>query len=366
MRRDRWRRFVALTLWGACLVGCGATRTVPSEPGSRGAESSRERALDGESHRSAFVRALEPDRWVAPLGREHPLIGRVFSPRRAAFVPPDEVVRDVGRARFVLLGEKHDNPDHQRLHAAWIETIASGGRRPACVLEMLEAERQAALDAASGDEALRRDVDAFARAIEWAASGWPWERYRGVVSAALEARLELRAGNYPRARVRRIVREGEAALDPAERARLGLDHTLPEAEQSALVREMALSHCAMLPEALLAPMALAQRARDGEMAAAMARSEGGAVLVAGSGHVRLDRGVPRVLALSHSVAATATRAIAYVEVLDAVQDPSAYARGFGTEVLPFDYVVFSPRASDDDPCEAMRTHGDRSAASSTP
>ncbi|MCC7541250.1 MAG: ChaN family lipoprotein, partial [Deltaproteobacteria bacterium] len=122
--------------------------------------------------------------------------------------------------------------------------------------------------------------------------------------------------------------------------------------------------CGMLPATMLGPMALAQRARDGEMAAAMVASgERGSLLVAGSGHVRRDRGVPWVLAALHSVGARDARAIANVEVERGVHDPRSYARGFGAEVLPFDYVVFTAKANDDDPCAAMRSPAPAPSAS---
>lgn len=337
------------------MVGCGGARGAqPSERTTTPTVRTDRPILQA----SPFTRALDRDRFVAPLGRDHVLVGRVWSPSRSALVEPEDVARDVARARFVLLGEKHDDPDHQRLHAAWIETIAAAERRPACVLEMLDTDRQSAIDAALANDATRADPDALANAIDWGSGGWPWASYRPVVAAVLAARLDLRGGNYPRARTRALVQGGESQLAPAERTRLGIDRALPADQQAELVREMADSHCGMLPESMFAPMSLMQRARDGEMAAAMASAgDRGAVLVAGAGHVRRDRGVPWVLTHAHSVAADDVRAVAYVEVADGQDDPARYARAFGAGPLPFDYVVFTARATDEDPCAAMRARG---------
>ena len=49
---------------------------------------------------------------------------------------------DIAAARdFVLLGEKHDNPDHHRLQAWMIDALVARGRRPAIAMEMLDAEQ---------------------------------------------------------------------------------------------------------------------------------------------------------------------------------------------------------------------------------
>ncbi|MCC7535765.1 MAG: ChaN family lipoprotein, partial [Deltaproteobacteria bacterium] len=283
-RRSRTEALVGLVVI-ASAASCGGAETRARDARSTAATSPPSTRGTAPERSSPFARALAPDRWLAPLERDHPLVGRVWSPARGAFVDADEVAREVGRARYVLLGEKHDDPDHQRLAVAWIETIAAADRRPSVVFEMLDADRQSAIEAAfARDPSTRSDPDVLARAIGWTESGWPFARYRPVVAAALAASFDVRAGNYPRDRTRRLVREGEAALEAGERARLGLDRVLPDAQRAALEREMADSHCGMLPATMLGPMALAQRARDGEMAAAMVASgERGSLLVAGSG-----------------------------------------------------------------------------------
>jgi hypothetical protein len=74
----------------------------------------------------------------------------------------------------------------------------------------------------------------------------------------------------------------------------------------------------------------------------------GSVLVAGAGHVRVDRGVPYYLRQRKADVSMAS--VAFVEVVRGADAPSAYAEGFASAELPFDLVWFTPRASDDDPC----------------
>src|SRR5262245_26202422 len=75
--------------------------------------------------------------WESALGRDHPLAGRVWDPPAARFVTPTTLVSRLTVARFVLLGEKHDNADHHRLQAWALQQLFASGRRPAVALEML-------------------------------------------------------------------------------------------------------------------------------------------------------------------------------------------------------------------------------------
>jgi len=78
----------------------------------------------------------------------------------------------------------------------------------------------------------------------------------------------------------------------------------------------------------------------------------GAVLIAGDGHVRLDRGVPMVLRLKGAGSKVAS--VAFLEVSKGVTDPQAYAKHFFADSLPFDFVWFTPRIDDSDPCEEFK------------
>jgi hypothetical protein len=144
------------------------------------------------------------------------------------------------------------------------------------------------------------------------------------------------------------------ALDPALVTRLGLDRPLPAAVRDAMAEDIQESHCHMLPAAMLDTMIAAQRARDAQIAdrLAGAGTENGAVLITGTGHVRTDRAVPAYLA--RLVPAAPSVSIAFLEVRHDTTDPAAYAAGFGPGPFPLDYVWFTPRLEDTDPCEKFR------------
>jgi len=101
-------------------------------------------------------------------------------------------------------------------------------------------------------------------------------------------------------------------------------------------------------------MADIQWARDARIAASLARGgqRDGAVLIAGAGHVRTDRGVP--LHLGRQIQDVAITSVAFVEVDAAAEMPGDYARRFGSDALPFHYVWFTPKVDEADPCEKLK------------
>jgi hypothetical protein len=128
--------------------------------------------------------------------------------------------------------------------------------------------------------------------------------------------------------------------------------------QVAMEAEMRDSHCGHLPETALPGMVTAQRARDAAMAERLLAVAGdGAVLIAGAGHVRTDRGVPMYLAARAPGATVAS--LAFVEVATGRTAPGDYAERFGVARVPFDYVWFTTRADDVDHCARFRRSGAR-------
>ena len=295
-------------------------------------------------------------RWVSTEQVRHPLVGKIWAPRAGRFVDEATLDAAVTSADDVALGEVHDNPDHHLLQARLLRAIIASGRRPALAFEMLETDQQAAVDASIA--AAPRDPDALAKAVGWKKSHWPdFSWYRPIFAAGLDAGLPIVAANLPRAKVREIVKKGPEALDEGLRVRLARDEPIPEAARAALRAEMQESHCGALPDAMLDPLVLAQRARDARMAERMttAGADRGAVLITGSGHARDDRGVPAVV--SKDAPGKKVVAVAFFEVSAGQTDPASYHLDPEEKgPAPFDYVVFTPGAKREDPCTGMREH----------
>jgi hypothetical protein len=97
----------------------------------------------------------------------------------------------------------------------------------------------------------------------------------------------------------------------------------------------------------------AQRLRDAYMALQVldAADGGGVILIAGAGHVRTDRDLVERLRAAN---AGAVVSVAFAEVDSEDTGVEAYARRLDRSSLPFDYVWFTPRYDDQDPCDKFR------------
>lgn len=290
--------------------------------------------------------------WQSAVGREHRLVERIWDVAVQRFIDEANVVAAITRARYLLLGEKHDNADHHALQARMIRALTAAGRRPTVALEMLTPSQAGALTRYLA--AHPREAAGIGEAVNWKASGWPaWTMYELIAQAALNAGLPIVPANLDDERVRAVSRQGVAALDRVFVQRHGLDQSLTADVREAMAEEIRDSHCGHAPEGRVGAMIGVQRARDAQMAEALLTAPGndGAVLIAGAGHVRNDYGVPAYVRRIDPAARAVS--IAFVEVDAKRTTAESYAERFGGR-LPFDYVWFTPAVDDEDPCEKFR------------
>lgn len=288
---------------------------------------------------------------MSSLDRSHPLVGRIWDVVRRQFVSEDVLIRALVQTPFVALGEQHDNADHHLLQARLLKALIAGGRTPGVVFEMLDHEEQPVVARALSEHP--RDADALARAVDWSHSGWPaWSSYRPVFAVAVEGGLTVLAAGIGRKAAIQVAEAGWPAVPKELVSTFHLEPELPPGFQEALRAEMRDAHCGLLPETMLDRMVLVQRVRDAELAAELVRLEphGGGVMIAGNGHVRNDRGASALVHRRHSRIA----AVALLEVHGEWSHPGEYAAAFRATRLPFDYVWFTPRASDADHCAEVR------------
>jgi len=300
--------------------------------------------------------------WSAPLRRDHPLVGRILDVRARRWVDQAALDAALARADVAVLGEVHDNPDHHLLQAREIRAVAAAGRAPALALEMINTPMQERLTAAQA--APGATADTVAAAVEWSKSGWPdFALYRPILQEALASRLPLVAANLSRATAREMMKRGLEALPEDVRGWMARAPEPTPAELEQMRKEMAREHCGEMPEELVRPLVQAQRARDAELAArtAAAAGERGALLVAGDGHARRDRGVPAWLV--REAPRRTVVAVGHLEVEAGRQHPDDYAADYGG-TLPFDFIVFTPAAAREDPCLQLKKQmeGKRSGA----
>lgn len=137
------------------------------------------------------------------------------------------------------------------------------------------------------------------------------------------------------------------------RARLGLNTPMSEALFTTMQQDMKPTHCQDLPALQLLRMVLVQHARDAVMAEHLTRmlsrlDTDGAVLIAGSWHTRTDYGVP--MRVRRMAPEATVHSLAFIEVDDHILDVAGYAQGFGGETVPFDFVWFTSRVSNEEVC----------------
>ena len=231
-------------------------------------------------------------------------------------------------ADVVILGEIHDNPEHHRNQA-----LAVAALKPrALVFEMLTPQQ------AMQTPPDRSDAAGLARAFDWQNSGWPdFAMYHPIFAAAPEARIY--GGDLPPGDARLAVSEGAAPVFGADAPRYGLTAPLSPDDQSRREAEQRDAHCNALSEDLLPGMVEAQRLRDAALARAVVQAldeTGGPVaVITGSGHARVDVGVPAVL---DSVVPQAR-----VLSVGQIEAPAAAEQ-------PYDLWIVTPPAARDDPC----------------
>jgi uncharacterized iron-regulated protein len=327
----------------AALVGLAALACTP--PRGQPAESA------GTSARPA--NSPPPVTWKTHLDRDQPLVGKIWSVREGRFVEEAQVL---GALRgYVLLGEKHDNPDHHALQARLLRAMVLAGKKPVVAFEMFDGDDQPVIESSRREHP--RDAASLAVAVSWEKSGWPpWADYAPIAQLALDADLPIVATGLPRSKMRAMMKPAAPATDGgAPGAAEPLDEGTPlTPEQEASLRdELRESHCGHLPDSRVGAMLRFQRARDAAMANALiaatnAAHREDAVLVAGTGHTRRDRGAGRDLLARDPKRPLVS--IAFAEVEANKNDPAGYAPRWNASALPFDFVWFTPRATDEDPC----------------
>jgi len=283
---------------------------------------------------------------------DHPLTGKIWSVRGKRFVTPQTLAQAVREARYVLIGEIHDNPDHHRLQA-WLIENAATGRKAAVVMEMIARDKAPALRAYLAKPGA--NAEGLGAAVDWKERGWPeWKTYQPIAEIALRLKLPIHAGDIDRPTVKSVGRKGLGALESERLKTLKLNKPLGEPMKNALLDELFDSHCKLVPRNAMRPMFNVQRLRDAVLTDSLinAAANGSAILIAGNGHVRADRAVPWYLSRRAPQARILTVMLLEVET-DAKAPEDLVPAGPDGEPAA-DYVWFSPRAEREDQCEALR------------
>ncbi|MEW6219200.1 MAG: ChaN family lipoprotein [Thermodesulfobacteriota bacterium] len=126
------------------------------------------------------------------------------------------MIEDLGQARLVLVGERHNEPADHRAQLAIIQALHEQDRDLAIGLEMVQADRQAPLDRWIAGQLPEEELAASFQA-SW---GFGWHLYRALFRYAREHGIPMVGLNVPPAITRQVGRAGFASLSAQERASL--------------------------------------------------------------------------------------------------------------------------------------------------
>ncbi|WP_439886296.1 ChaN family lipoprotein [Pseudomonas sp. MBLB4123] len=261
--------------------------------------------------------------WQSPAGRDHADLGVIRDLRSGERLSPEALVERLADAERLLVGERHDNPDHHALQLWLLEALAARREPGALLLEMLDAAQQARVDAVQAAARLPADLPA---ALAWQ-PGWDWALYGPILRHALTEGVPLRAANLSRDELLAVYRQPPALPAGAASA---------PAVRERLLTQLRQAHCDKLPDSQLPAMLAVQQQRDRRMAEALLAAPAPSLLLAGAYHVRRDLGVP--LHLADLGAGGGTRVLQLAEVGAAVTAAQA------------DFVWYTPAVPEQDHC----------------
>lgn len=231
---------------------------------------------------------------------------------------------------IILLGERHDHPDHHENQAKWLDRIASAGKT-SVVMEMVSMQQLAQL----GDKP--QSSNAWKEALNWDEQGWPdFDLYRPIFDVVTKHNLTILAGTMS-------IRPGTALGKRLEvmQQLAGQPPQIPDQIKTQLAEDVRVGHCNLLPEEMIAPMVEIQWFKDAFMAKQLTDSLANAtraVLIAGNGHTQGDTGVPIHLR------------DAKLSVLAIVQQEGDQ-QGYGGKD---DTIIITREIPMDDPCKSLQ------------
>ena len=268
-----------------------------------------------------------PD-WQSPREREHARVGQIIDLRSGAQVTLEQLLAELASAPIVLLGEKHDNPDHHALQLWLLQALETRRTHGAVVMEMLTVDQQETVTEVQKQVRSGVVPADLPSALSWH-TGWDWQQYGDLVAHILKQPYPLLAGNLNRDALMGIYRH-PPKLEGIESTRADVTGRLSEQ-----IRE---SHCNKLPESQLPAMLAVQQQRDRTMAQVVLAAAKPVLLIAGAYHARYDLGVPLHLRDLQGADEMQQRVLIFAE---ADQDIAAESA---------DFVWYTPAVAEQDYC----------------
>lgn len=228
---------------------------------------------------------LRPGDWIEPDSR--------------AAVGLQHVVARAARHRIVLLGERHDWPDHHRWQLHVLAALAATGRPLVLGFEAFPRPVQPVLDAWSRGEI---ETAALLARADWTRIwGGDPDLYLPLLHFARMHRVPIVALNVPRSLVRTVSRGGWASVPAAQRLGLAAPAPAGPAQRARLAAAYESHRCAPAPPEALDHFVEAHLVWDRAMASALtaateAHPDALVVGIVGEGHAERPGGIAHQLA----------------------------------------------------------------------
>ena len=282
--------------------------------------------------------------WQSPLYADHALVGKIWDSRSDQFITAEDLLVRLDGVGYLLLGEKHDNPDHHALQLRVLDYVLASSNVSNVSFEMMNSAQQPLLAGLS--TRLQSSLDELNDYLEWDNDGWDWNFYGPLVRSAILSGSTISAANISNEEMMQVYGEPTPA---------NIADVLDAATMAALEKDIDESHCGMLPESQFPAMVRVQQARDFAMAQSLAEvsSQQTQVLIAGNYHIRRDLGVPNyILSARPDLGSQQIVSLAFIEVAQSSTDPADYLQQFGS-TKAYDYIWFTPAISDEDYCASL-------------
>jgi uncharacterized iron-regulated protein len=268
--------------------------------------------------------------WQSPEGLQHAELGQIIELRTGAQLTPAQLLERLAAAPKVLVGERHDNPDHHALQLWLLRALAAQRPQGSLLLEMLTPDQQIKVDQTRAVIATGQAPQDILDALAWQ-SGWAWSLYGPLVQHALRQPYPLLAANLERREIMQIYSQVPQLQGQASTA---------QPVREALLKQIRQSHCNLLPESQLPAMLAVQQQRDRRIAEALVAAPEPSLLFAGAFHVRRELGVP--LHLQDLGVAKGVQVLILAEV------------GSQVDVESADFVWYTPAQPEQDHCATLR------------
>ncbi|MCS3407693.1 ChaN family lipoprotein [Serratia sp. AKBS12] len=212
------------------------------------------------------------------------LPGKITDLHTGQSLTPAQLLDRLAAAPRLIVGEKHDNPDHHRVELWLLQRLPQQRPQGSLLLEMINPDQQARVDALQQQwraGATTKYNDLPAR-LGWQA-GWPWSQYGALVTAALAAPYPLMSANLDRSEIKAFYQHPQ--LPP------GVVSTSAAVRQ-ALATTIEQAHGGKLDAPQLQAMVAIQQQRDRRMAQRLLAAPTPSLLIAGAYHASKVVGVP--------------------------------------------------------------------------